>query len=65
MLRQHVDEEAMESKLKELRAAMAVEKSAKEGIKGLQAAGEGAIWQSSRPQVVLRRNYPSRHRHTL
>lgn len=46
----------MEAKLKELRAAMAREKSAREGVRGLMAAGEGALWQSSRPQALRVRN---------
>eukprot|EP00227_Mantoniella_beaufortii_P016894 CAMPEP_0197593678 /NCGR_PEP_ID=MMETSP1326-20131121/18744_1 /TAXON_ID=1155430 /ORGANISM="Genus nov. species nov., Strain RCC2288" /LENGTH=130 /DNA_ID=CAMNT_0043159703 /DNA_START=180 /DNA_END=568 /DNA_ORIENTATION=- len=56
MLRERVDEAAMEAKLKELRAAMAHEKSQREGVRGLLAAGEGAIWQSSRPQALRVRN---------
>jgi hypothetical protein len=55
-LRRPVDEAAMESKLKELRAAMAKEKSAREGVRGMMAAGEGTMWQSSRPQALRVRN---------
>ena len=46
----------MESKLMELRAAMAREKSAREGVRGMMAAGDGALWQSSRPQALRVRN---------
>jgi hypothetical protein len=39
-----VDEAAMEAKLRELRAAMAREQSAREGVRGVMAAGEGTLW---------------------
>jgi len=43
-LRRPVDEAAMEAKLRELRAAMAREQSAREGVRGVMAAGEGTLW---------------------
>ena len=35
---------------------MAREKSAREGVRGMMAAGEGTLWQSSRPQALRVRN---------